>query len=125
MRRTALSWGVFLVIAFGLQAADTVPVIERSAEAANVTESLTVLVGKSLLLESKIEIERISVGYGDIAEASAVGPREVLLNGKAPGVTSLIIWQRNGAKMFFDVSVQANGSGTTRDRKSTRLNSSH
>jgi pilus assembly protein CpaC len=98
---------LFLVIAFALQGAETVPV----AETANVTESLTVLVGKSLVLESKIEIERISVGYGDIAEASAVGPREVLLNGKAAGVTSLIIWQRNGAKMFFDVSVRANSSG--------------
>ncbi len=113
MTRAALSRAIFLLIAFGLQAAETVPVVERPADAANVTESLTVLVGKSLLLESKIEIERISVGYGDIAEASAVGPREVLLNGKAPGVTSLIIWQRNGAKMFFDVSVRANASGTT------------
>ena len=117
MRRTALSWGVFLVIALGLEAAEmipaTVPVNERPAETSNVTESLNVLVGKSLLLESKIEIERISVGYGDIAEASAAGPREVLLNGKAPGVTSLIIWQRNGPKMFFDVTVRANGSGTT------------
>jgi pilus assembly protein CpaC len=116
VRRTALSWGVFLVIVFGLEGAETapatVPVNETPAETGNVTESLTVLVGKSLLLESRIEIERISVGYGDIAEASAVGPREVLLNGKAPGVTSLIIWQRNGAKMFFDVAVRANGSGT-------------
>jgi len=105
-----------LLIAIMLQGAETVPatvpVAERTGEAANVTEALTVLVGKSLLLESRIEIERISVGYGDIAEASAVGPREVLLNGKAPGVTSLIIWQRNGAKMFFDVTVRANGSGT-------------
>lgn len=105
-----------LVIVFGLQAADTVPaaapVTERPTESPNVTESLTVLVGKSLLLESKTEIERISVGYGDIAEASAIGPREVLLNGKAPGVTSLIIWQRSGGKMFFDVTVRANASGT-------------
>jgi pilus assembly protein CpaC len=110
-------WGLFLVVAFGLEAADTVPsfiaVTGRPAETANVTESLTVLVGKSLLLESKIDIERIAVGYGEIAEASAVGPREVLLNGKAPGVTSLIIWQRNGGKMFFDVSVRANSSGMT------------
>jgi pilus assembly protein CpaC len=117
MTRVALATAVSLVIALGLEAADTVPapvsVTERPAETVNVTESLTVLVGKSLLLESKIEIERISVGYGDIAEASAVGPREVLLNGKAPGVTSLIIWQRSGAKMFFDVSVRANASGTT------------
>ncbi len=113
LSRAVLSRAVLVVIVFGLQGAETVPVVERPTDPANVTESLVVLVGKSLLLESKIDVERISVGYGDIAEASAVGPREVLLNGKAPGVTSLIIWQRNGAKMFFDVSVRANGSGTT------------
>jgi pilus assembly protein CpaC len=86
-----------------LQAAETAP--------ANDTETLSVLVGKSLLLESRIDIERISTGYGDIAEASAVGPREVLLNGKAPGLTSLIIWQHGGGKMFYDVTVRPNSSG--------------
>jgi pilus assembly protein CpaC len=114
-----------LLIAFGLQAGETVPVSQRSAETANVTESLTVFVGKSLLLESKIEIERISVGYGDIAEASAVGPREVLLNGKAPGVTSLIIWQRSGSKLFFDVTVRANSSGTASKVEAVRAELGH
>lgn len=117
MKSARLIAALLLALAFQSQAADTVPaaapVTSSPAKTANVTESLTVLVGKSLLLESKVGIERISVGYGDIAEASAVGPREVLLNGKAPGVTSLIIWQRSGGKMFFDVTVRANGSGTT------------
>src|SRR5262249_31313969 len=45
--------------------------------------------------------------YGDVAEATAVGIREILVNGKAPGETSLIIWQQGGAKLFFDVRVEA------------------
>lgn len=63
-------------------------------------------VGKSVIVDSALPIERVSVGFGDIAEATAVGPREVLVNGKGPGQTSLIIWQQGGGKLFFDVTVQ-------------------
>src|SRR5205823_7251994 len=67
---------------------------------------LFVDVGKSLIVDSALPIERVSVGFGDVAEATAVGPREVLVNGKAPGATSLIIWQQGNHKLFFDLTVQ-------------------
>jgi pilus assembly protein CpaC len=67
---------------------------------------LFVNVGKSVIVNSSLPIERVSVGFGDVAEATAVGPQEVLVNGKAPGETSLIIWQQGGGKLFFDVTVQ-------------------
>ena len=68
---------------------------------------LFVNVGKSVIIDSSLPIQRVSVGLGDLAEATAVGPREVLVNGKAPGQTSLIIWQEGGSKLFFDITVQA------------------
>jgi len=67
---------------------------------------LFVSVGKSVIVNSSLPIERVSVGLGDLAQATAVGPSEVLVNGKAPGETSLIIWQQGGGKLFFDVIVQ-------------------
>ena len=67
---------------------------------------LFVSVGKSVIVNSSLPIERVSVGYGDVAEATAVSPREVLVNGKAPGETSLIFWQQGGGKLFFDIHVQ-------------------
>jgi pilus assembly protein CpaC len=69
---------------------------------------LTLTAGKSTIIDSSLPIERISVGFGDIAEATATGPREFLLNAKTPGVTSLIVWQEGGAKRLFDVTVVAN-----------------
>ncbi|HJT89318.1 MAG TPA: pilus assembly protein N-terminal domain-containing protein [Bryobacteraceae bacterium] len=72
--------------------------------------ALVLTVGKSLIVPSDTPIERIAVGFGDVAEARAVTPREILLDGKAPGETSLIVWQRNGQKLFFNVSVQPNTS---------------
>lgn len=66
---------------------------------------LFVNVGKSVIIDSSLPIQRVSVGFGDVAEATAVGPQEVLVNGKAPGQTSLIIWQQGGSKLFFDITV--------------------
>jgi pilus assembly protein CpaC len=69
------------------------------------TRNLSLTVGKSLLVESPVPIERVSVGFGEIAEATVIGPGEVLLDGTGPGQTSLIIWQRDGGKLLFDVTV--------------------
>lgn len=67
---------------------------------------LVVAVGKSVLVDCAKPIERIAVGTGDFAEATAVSPTEILLNGKAPGETSLIVWQAGGVRQFFNVAVR-------------------
>src|SRR5579872_2193341 len=78
-------------------------------------EALSLIAGQSQIIRTAAPIERISVGYGDIAEATPTGMSEVLLNAKTPGVTSLIIWQRGGGEVLFDVTVQAPRSdGPTR-----------
>jgi pilus assembly protein CpaC len=69
--------------------------------------SLVLTVGKSVLIDSPLRIERVSVGFGDIAEAAATGPRELLLNGKTPGVTSMIVWAEGGTRRVFDITVLA------------------
>ena len=82
---------------------------ERQAAARAPEESpnaLFVNAGKSVIVKSALPIERVSIGFGDVAEATAISPQEVLVNGKAPGETSLIIWQQGGGRLFFDVMVQ-------------------
>ena len=39
---------------------------------------------------------------GELAEAVAITPKEVLVNGKAPGETNLVIWQQGGNRLFYD-----------------------
>jgi pilus assembly protein CpaC len=80
---------------------------QANAADAESPHDLSVGVNKSIIVTSSQPIERVSVGFGDFAEATAVGPKEVLVNGKAPGETSLIIWQVNGPKLFFDLTVRA------------------
>lgn len=67
---------------------------------------LIVTVGKSLIIDSPLKIERISVANGDLAEAVAVKPNEILINGKAPGETSVIVWQLGGARLVWDLTVR-------------------
>ena len=85
------------------------PALQAQSAAQPATESpndLFVTAGKSVLVDSEVPIERVSTGFGDVADATAVGPREVLVNGKKAGETSLIIWQQGGSKLFFDVTVR-------------------
>lgn len=69
---------------------------------------LTVTVGKSLVIDSPINIRRVSVANGDLIEAVAVNPKEVLINGKGVGDTSLVIWQENGTRLLYDLTVRMN-----------------
>ena len=71
---------------------------------------LFVTVGKSLVVDSPVNIQRVSVANGELAEALAVNPREVLVNGKAVGETSMIIWQQGGNRLFFDLTVRSSST---------------
>jgi len=83
---------------------DSVGRVARTAQQAPKLLDLTV--GKSLLLDSLLPMERVSVGLGGFAEVTAVGPNEVLVSGKAAGETSLIIWHDDGSKLYYDVAVR-------------------
>jgi pilus assembly protein CpaC len=79
------------------------PVQTSGHDSAN---DLSVTVGKSVLVDSARPIARISVGLGEVAEATATSPTEVLVNGKAPGETSLIVWEVGGGRQFYNVTVR-------------------
>jgi len=91
-------WALLLAVA--LQAGAQ-PVLAPAA-----TSNLAVTVSKSLILDSPANIERVSVANGDMAEAVVINPREVMVNGKAPGDTSLIIWQQGGTRTSYDLMVR-------------------
>ena len=81
---------------------------ERGGDVAtqSSTNDLTVTVGKSVLVDCAHQIQRVAIGLGDFAQAQAVTPTEILLNGKAAGETSLIIWEVGGERQFFNVTVR-------------------
>jgi pilus assembly protein CpaC len=80
--------------------------ISRQATPNGVVGQLTVTVGKSLAIDSPLAIKRLAFANGAMVDAQAIGPKEVLLNGKAPGETSLIIWQEDGTRLIYDLTVR-------------------
>jgi pilus assembly protein CpaC len=70
------------------------------------TNDLSVTVGKTVLVDCAQPISRVAIGLGDIAEATPISPTEIMVNGKVPGETSLIIWDIHGGRQFFNVTVR-------------------
>src|SRR5664280_523892 len=79
----------------------------QEAAASGAPGKLVVTVGKSLIIDSPMKIQRISVADGGLIEAVAVNPKEVLINGKAAGETSLIVWQEGGNRLLYDLTVRS------------------
>jgi pilus assembly protein CpaC len=64
-------------------------------------------VGKTVLVDLTKPISRVSVGLGDVAEVQAISRTEIMVMGKTPGQTSLIVWDNKGGRQFFNVTVRA------------------
>jgi pilus assembly protein CpaC len=77
------------------------------------TNEVAVAVGKTLLIDCARPVARVAIGLGDIAEASAITSTEIMINGKAPGETSLIIWDTRGGRQFFNVTVRPSSAVST------------
>ena len=74
-------------------------------EASEAPQSLHLLVGRSLVITSPTRIKRISLADPAIAEALVVSPYQVVLNGKAPGVVSFLLWDESEQNQIFEVTV--------------------
>ena len=66
---------------------------------------LRVMVGKSLLINTTERLKRVSVTDPTVADALVVTPTQVLVNGLAPGETSLLIWDELERSRSFDLRV--------------------
>ncbi len=88
------------------KASDPAQAAEQAPPAGGVTGTLMVTVGKSITIDSPLNIQRVYYANGDLVEAVAINPKEVLITGKAPGVTTLMLWQQNGNRMMYELTVR-------------------
>jgi pilus assembly protein CpaC len=97
----------FLLVSAIVLAVFSAP-IAGQAPAAQETETfprLHLTTGRSIVLMPEFDVTRIAVTNPAIADATVVQPREILIDGKAPGTISLIVW--GGAnRVQYDVVVE-------------------
>ena len=73
-----------------------------------------VTIGKSQVIDLKEPFTRVSVTNPSIADVFVVTPNQILINGKAAGVTSLVVFYPDRT-MYFDLVVQTD-VGLLKDR---------
>jgi pilus assembly protein CpaC len=80
-------------------------------ETAPPVPTLTITAGKGAVVDSPADIRRVAISNGEIAEAIVASPREILVNGKAPGKTSMVVWQQNGSRLLYNVTILRDTTG--------------
>lgn len=76
------------------------------------SEKLDLVVGKSIVIESPVPIERASIAGPDVADALVLSPRQIYVSGKSIGVTNLTLWREGGGVFsVFDIRVAPDLAG--------------
>jgi pilus assembly protein CpaC len=74
-------------------------------------QSLHILVGKSVVVNVQTPITRVLSSNPNVIETLATSPTEVVVEGKAAGNSSLILWDQTGRSQMLDVIVDLDVTG--------------
>ena len=96
-------------ILLALVLALAVPVAGHGAAARDATP-VNVLSGQSLVLEMAYDVSTVSIADPKVADAAVGSERTVVVNGKAPGVTSLVVWEEGGRHTLYRVTTLASAA---------------
>ncbi|HEY3741611.1 MAG TPA: pilus assembly protein N-terminal domain-containing protein [Bryobacteraceae bacterium] len=94
-------------------------VLVPAAKADGAAEDLRLTVGKSVVIDYASDIRQISTSNPEIADASPITTREVILQGKGLGSATLIVWNKEGQRYFYNVTVEMSLESLRRLMKET------
>jgi pilus assembly protein CpaC len=92
--------------------------LHLNAAQQQVSPTISVTVNKSMVFRLAEKAKRVSVSQPEIADVIVVAPTQLLINGKAVGTTSLIIFDEKGDVSNYDLVV---GPDTTALRGQFRV----
>ncbi len=99
----------------GILACASVSLAQQPDAALAEPKILHVMVNKSLVVDSETRLKRVSVTDPATAEALVVSPNQVLIQAHKAGEISLILWDEAEHARSYDLHVDADLSGLTRD----------
>lgn len=71
----------------------------------NGTHELTLVEGRGHLLQFQRDITTLVVSEPKIADAVVVSPREVMVNAKGPGTTTVVVWETGSDPVQYEIRV--------------------
>jgi Flp pilus assembly secretin CpaC len=82
------------------------PVEGAPAAAPSDSLAVTLLVGRSVVLDVATPITRVSLTSADVADALVTSPSQLLVHGKLPGSISMFVWNHEGTIQRYEITVQ-------------------
>lgn len=77
----------------------------QTSPAASTPKDVTLLEGRGELLTFDNDIHKVVIAEPKIADAVVVSPREVMVNARGPGKTSLVVWEKDRFPQAFHINV--------------------
>jgi pilus assembly protein CpaC len=96
-------------------AAAPAPAAGQAAAQTSGDQVMTLGVGTSKVVEYPATLARVSIGDPNVADAVVVSAREVVVNAKKVGTTTLLAWDQAGARHRYEVDVTADAEGLQRN----------
>lgn len=66
-------------------------------------ERVKVAVGRAVVVESNEDVRTVAIAEPKIADAAVGSARTIIVNAKAPGVTSLVVYNEGGRYRIYDI----------------------
>src|ERR1043165_9234398 len=75
------------------------------AQTAAASRDIALIEGRGELLRFQNDITRVVISEPKVADAIVVSPREVMVNAKGPGRTTLVVWENGAEPARWEVNV--------------------
>jgi pilus assembly protein CpaC len=75
-----------------------------------VARDLALVEGRGELLQFREDVSKVAVAEPKIADAVVVSPREIMINAKTPGHTTVVIWETGAEPVRIEVAVRKDTS---------------
>ncbi len=85
--------------------------VQHAGTAPSEGETVHVLVGKSIVINVQEPLTRVLSSNPDAVETMATSPTQVVVEGKAAGGSSLILWGKSGQSQVLDVIADVDIAG--------------
>ena len=84
--------------------------------------AITLVEGRGELLQFQRDVQKVALAEPKIADAVVLSPREVMVNAKTPGHTTLLIWETGSDPVRYEIEVAKDNSDWDSFRKLIEAN---
>ncbi len=86
-----------------------------TAKAQDSSGVIDLAAGGSRVIETPVRVIRVAIADPNVIDVLPVTARELVINGKAPGTTSLLIWDAAGTRSWYNVRVTPDAANLEAD----------